>query len=160
MISFKKPLDPDDQEHREVQADHPEDDVEAGVHGGHCCRPEGVWLYGKFYPPHHAIGSPCQTGVPCCDHKWTGGSTGHCGGPAVGGCHQTFYGMDAWDSHFKLPPENRGDLRAAHRTPEEMEAGGMWAEINQFGTPVWHGHWNKEGVQKRRPAETIKKERS
>ena len=117
--------DDDDLDDEIVAGESDEDlDREAGVHGG--------W---------------------CCDDKWTGGRPGHCGSKTQKyGCHRTFFGEDAWDSHFVGPPTDR-----RCRTPEEMEAGGMWPVINQFGTTIWHGHWNKAGVQKRRPAETIKK---
>jgi hypothetical protein len=85
-----------------------------------------------------------------CDAKYTGGNTGHC---MVPGCHKTFMGITAFDDHHK----NKGTAKIVCMTSEEMEAGGMWAEVNAHGTEVWHGHWNKAGKQLRRPKETIKK---
>lgn len=66
-------------------------------------------------------------------------------------CHQTFSSEGSGDSHrigtFE-PPTRRC------RIPEEMSTGGMWAVPNGAGTPVWHGTWNKAGVQHRREFRT------
>lgn len=78
-----------------------------------------------------------------CGARWGGFAVEHCTG-----CHQTFAGTESGDSHRVGAHDVPGDRRCL--SVEEMEAGGMWATPNPYGTRVWHGRVNRRGVQRRR----------
>lgn len=77
-----------------------------------------------------------------CGAVWSGHRAEHC---TI--CHETFSGSTTGDAHRVGPHD--GNRRCL--TGDELTALGLWAEPNQYGTPVWHGTPNKGGVQKRRP---------
>jgi hypothetical protein len=63
-------------------------------------------------------------------------------------CHESFASEGAGDSH-RIGPYDPPGLRRC-RSVDELRDGGMWSTVNRFGTTIWHGKWNKAGVQRRR----------
>lgn len=79
---------------------------------------------------------------PRCGAVWFGFRVEHCTL-----CHQTFSGETTGQAH-RVGPFN-GKRRC--RTAKELTRLGLWTETNEYGTEVWHGSPNKQGIQKRHP---------
>lgn len=86
-----------------------------------------------------------------CHARWAGARVEHC---TADGCHETFAATRAGDGHRTGSFTSAADPRRC-RTPQEMTAGGMWTEVNDFGTLIWHGEWNRKGQQRRRTSDAI-----
>lgn len=81
---------------------------------------------------------------PQCGAEWHGYRIEHCTL-----CHQTFSGTSIGDAHRVGPYESPEQRRCL--TADEMAALGLWVETNPYGTDVWHGTPNKNGIQKHHP---------
>lgn len=84
-----------------------------------------------------------------CGATWFGLRIEHCQM-----CHQTFSGSTTGDAHRVGPHDLPGQRRCL--TAPELEGLGLWLETNAYGTAVWHGSPNKQGIQKRRPSQDRK----
>jgi hypothetical protein len=76
-----------------------------------------------------------------CGATWTGLRTEHCTR-----CHQTFSGSTTGDAH-RIGAEHPQRCLTA----DELTGLGLWVETNRYGTDIWHGSPNKQGIHKRRP---------
>lgn len=104
---------------------------------------EGLGFAVKDEPAVEAI--PAGQGRdPRCGARWGGFRVEHC---TV--CHQTFSGETTGMAHRVGPYDQPGQRRCLDA--DELKALGLWAETNQYGTDIWHGSPNKQGIQKRRP---------
>jgi hypothetical protein len=81
---------------------------------------------------------------PQCGAVWFGFRVEHC---TV--CHQTFSGETTGMAHRVGPYDNADSRRCL--TPNQLRGLGLWIETNEYGTAVWHGSPNKQGIQKRHP---------
>lgn len=79
-----------------------------------------------------------------CGATWHGFRVEHC---TV--CHQTFSGETTGNAHRVGPFNPPGKRRCLK--PNKLTGLGLWIETNQYGTEVWHGSPNKQGIQKRHP---------